>query len=510
VDFAGQKRLLRNYNHQKPDLLKETNSMEGSSKKRSWGLLRSQEYTEAYDRLPSKYRSQISRKTHDLMSNPKPGGSRTTLSGYERLCRVRAGDFRIIYAYDEKVVQLLTLRRRDESTYDKLDELEIQQLHEFQGISGSGRGPKIADWEELAKKRAEPRPKPVESLPQPITTSMLDGLDVPVEYRAALLSLTTANDLLESDAVPYEYRLAVLEFICPTRTKATTQEPIAVVEFADLVDPAAAVISGPIDAADSNDLNVPEEDVGSSERRRETKAKSGLPVRFKPPVPLVVIATRQQEPMKPYRGNTSKGIGKDTRYTVKLDGTVQLVYSVGSNERALLTTDEHPELVALVNEAKRRGGSSQGGGGFLINEYRLVLVPTQSGEVLYAGVYTRDLEFTFEKTLISPVAPPSIRPGDIWPGPHVGIKYTLAAGAKDVRYDEETARGTMRRVCLSEFHSNGDLSGLLSMLRTAKPNGGAVYVNEARELFAPVDDGKGYKRRYLGHLGGRPWFPDPS
>ena len=484
--------------------------MEGSSKKRLWGLLQSHEYSEAYDRLPSKYRSQVSRKTHDLMRNPKPGGSRTTLSGYDGLCRVRAGDFRIIYAYDDKVVQLLTLRRRDERTYDKLDDLEIQQLEEFRGVSGRGKGPNVADWEELAKKRAEPRPRPVESLPQPITVAMLDELEIPAEFRAALLDLTTASELLESDAVPYEYRLAVLEFICPRETKPTTQDPIPVIELGDLVDPAAAVVSGPIDASDPNDRQVPEEHVGSSERKPDIKTRSGLPVRVKFPTPLVVVSTRQQEPMKPYRGNTSKGIGRETHYTVKLDGTVQLLYSVGSNERALLTTDEHPELVALVNEAKRRGGSSQGGGRFLINEYRLVLVPTQSGEVLYAGVYTRDLEFMFEKTLISPVAPPSIRPGSVWPGPHVGIRYTLTAGAVDVRYEEVTARGTMRRVCLSEFHSSGDLVDLFSMFRAVKPNGGAVYVNEARELFAPVDDGQGYKRRYIGHLGGRPWFPDPS
>ncbi len=61
----------------------------------------------------------------------------------------------------------------------------------------------------------------------------------------------------------------------------------------------------------------------------------------------------------------------------------------------MLTTDDHPELVVLVNEAKRKGGSSQGGGGFLINEYRHVLVPTQSGKVLHAGAYTKDLEFKY-------------------------------------------------------------------------------------------------------------------
>lgn len=214
--------------------------------------------------------------------------------------------------------------------------------------------------------------------------------------------------------------------------------------------------------------------------------------------------------MKPYTGNTAKGIAKDARYTVKLDGSVQLLFEVGDKEHALLTTDAHPELVAMVNEAKRQGGSQQGGGGFVINEFRHVLVPTLDGRVLFAGLYTHDLDFTFEGSLISPVAPPSVRSGDIWPGPHVGIRYTLAAGARDVRYELTTSRGTIKTVALTDFHGQDALAGLLGCLRAVKPQGGAIYINEAREFFAPVDDGGGYRQRYIGHLGGRPWFPEPS
>jgi len=217
----------------------------------------------------------------------------------------------------------------------------------------------------------------------------------------------------------------------------------------------------------------------------------------------------KQRQMPPYSGNTAKAIGKDARYTVKLDGTIQLTYSVNSNERALLTTDCHDELVALVNEAKRRGGSSQGGGGFLINEYRHVLVPTQANEVVLAGTYTRDLEFTFNDSLISPVAKSGIKAGDVWPGPHVGIKYTLAASATDIRY-EKAESGVQKSILLSSFHSREELAELLSMCRAVKPDGGAIYINEARELFAPVEHGEAYERVYIGHLGNKPWFPEPA
>ena len=200
----------------------------------------------------------------------------------------------------------------------------------------------------------------------------------------------------------------VLDCIFPRKQDTANQQPTPVVVMSDLVDPGAAAVCGPIDASDGKDVQLGTVVVRDPGGRREAGEKRQLPARI--PSPLVLVSTRRLQPMRPYRGNTARGIGKETSYTVKLNGTVQLVYTVGSNEQALLTTDDHPDLIDLVNKAKRQGGSPQGGGRFLINEYRHVLVPTQDGEVLYAGVYTRDLEFEFEGTLISPVAPSAIRP----------------------------------------------------------------------------------------------------
>lgn len=484
--------------------------MEGTDRKPR-GLVQHPSFSDQLGRVSSKHQSQISRKTLDLTRDPLPGGSKTALVAYTGLYRVRAGDFRIIYTYNETVVHVLTLRQRDEDTYDDLDQFEQEQLEEFRAIGGR-KAPRhsIPAWEELAKKWAAPKPKFDELLPHPITLAMLEQLGVSAEFREALLKATTANALLDLQEVPFAVREAVLERICPKRTNLAGDPPTPVVVLSDLIDPVAAETSGPIDAS------PPAERAGVSAHDAKARPKSVLretsktPNRVPTPAPLVVTIARRQEPLKPYRGNISKGIGKETRYTVKLDGTIQLLYGVGRNERALLTTDGHP-VVDLVNQAKRFGGGSQGGGGFLINEFRHVLVPLPSGEdVLYAGSYTRDLEFEFENTLISPVAPQSIRPGDAWPGPHVGIKYTLSAGAKDVRYDAQTSRGTIRRVSLTDHHSAEELGDLLHMFRRVKPNGGAIYVNEARELFAPVDDGSGYERRYIGHLGGKPWFESPD
>ena len=51
---------------------------------------------------------------------------RMAVSPFE-LYRLRAGEFRIIYAHNDTVVELVSLRRRDDSTYDHLDGLEYVQ-----------------------------------------------------------------------------------------------------------------------------------------------------------------------------------------------------------------------------------------------------------------------------------------------------------------------------------------------------------------------------------------------
>ena len=102
-----------------------------SGRQRTWALAMNPEYLKEFKRLQRKYQNQISRKAQDLMNDPTPGGSRTALTQYDGLCRLRAGEFRIIYAYNDSVVELLSLRRRNESTYDDLDQLEVQSLRHF-------------------------------------------------------------------------------------------------------------------------------------------------------------------------------------------------------------------------------------------------------------------------------------------------------------------------------------------------------------------------------------------
>jgi len=213
----------------------------------------------------------------------------------------------------------------------------------------------------------------------------------------------------------------------------------------------------------------------------------------------------------PYPGNIPSNVGRDAKYSVVsgADGyEVRLVYRVSNRERALLTTDAHPELVEMVNAVKKEVNGVPGGA-FYINEYLDVLVPCTDRECYYAGNYRRTLHFKFDDLEVSPKAPAGLLPGDDWPGPRVGIRFKVKAGARDIAYVRKSANRESE-VCLSDVHGTKDASALARRLSTHKGEGGGrIYLNEAFEFFGPPSN-PGDPFIYLGPLGGDLWFPPPS
>jgi len=213
-----------------------------------------------------------------------------------------------------------------------------------------------------------------------------------------------------------------------------------------------------------------------------------------------------------YSGNSNRGISKSARYTVTASGEIRLKYFVGKNEFALLATGAHRELVDMVNGVKAKHGDGAGGA-FIINEFRHVVVPVRSGETSqsrYAGFYGADLTFPWEGQEIGPRAPSSLRAGQLWPGPRVGVKYKVTANCRDIAFEYATARGTVKTEALSDTYAAGELTDLLDMVRRVKPQGGALYINEAGELFAPQTNDAGLDFVYVGARGKHAWFPEPD
>src|SRR4051794_10045655 len=198
-----------------------------------------------------------------------------------------------------------------------------------------------------------------------------------------------------------------------------------------------------------------------------------------------------------YGGYVPSNVARDAKYSIRhdLDGVmkVHLIYRTGRRERALLSTDLHPELVQMVNEVKI---AVQGvaGGVFYINEFRHVLVKTAERECYYAGRFNGSLAFRYDGRDIGSQAPDDLEPGEIWPGPHAGIRYIVAAGGADIYYEHEFAPRRWARYDLSiETGRPPDVRALVARLlarldESRRMSGGRVYINEERQLFAPVPD----------------------
>lgn len=210
-----------------------------------------------------------------------------------------------------------------------------------------------------------------------------------------------------------------------------------------------------------------------------------------------------------YPGNQMRGVGKAARYSVTADDKIRLEYRLDQRDRALLTTEDHPELVRLVNDVKLELTGFRGGA-FVINEFQHVLVPDGQGHAYFAGEYRKFLEFSFDGRAIGPAATDGMSPGDEWKGPRVGVRYVIAAGGNDIYYEYEPRPQVMRKVRLSDVIGSADASRLIRDVTSHKRDGGRLYINEAQEFFAPIQQGTEWIATYLGNLGDRPWFPEPT
>ncbi len=213
--------------------------------------------------------------------------------------------------------------------------------------------------------------------------------------------------------------------------------------------------------------------------------------------------------MMTYPGLVPSNVSKDAKYSVRNGESgweVHLLYRVSSRERALLANSSHQRLVEMVNEVKEQYAGAPGGA-FYINEFSDVLVPAGE-ECYFAGIYENLLEFDFDGTVISPQAAADLSPGDPWPGPHVGVRYTLVAGANDIKYELRKGRIT-REERLSDYVSDAAARGLAKRLAKVKgESGGRIYINECCQFFGPAPVGDGHV--YLGALDDDPWFPPPD
>ena len=193
----------------------------------------------------------------------------------------------------------------------------------------------------------------------------------------------------------------------------------------------------------------------------------------------------------------------DGKYRVTANREIRLDYTIGRREMRLVT-DAHPALAKVVMAVKSAHGEPPSGV-FYLNEWQHVLVKAGGG-TWYAGRYAEPIQFDLDGSALSTSAPADMRPGDIWTGPRVGIRYTVTASGTDVYCKRRVSQQTEVKEYLSDYFSSCE--EVVKEWSRHKPGGGAVYINEARELFAPANGGESFV--YLGRVTYDQWFPMPG
>lgn len=174
--------------------------------------------------IPKEYVLQILEKIQVLRDDPKPKGSlKKKLHGYKgKVYRLRSGDYRIIYTYDDGWVILLGVdARKDVYKGSKLvaeaTEVDVRSLPDVDGLLTVEPSyvPTIPVGETV----------PIaEALPVQLTDDLLKRLLVPKEFWQVLKSCRTVNDLNDAE-VPSELRDRVFDCITQPNFDQVLNQP---------------------------------------------------------------------------------------------------------------------------------------------------------------------------------------------------------------------------------------------------------------------------------------------
>src|SRR5579859_1302303 len=156
---------------------------------KEWRITQKPDFFKTLLALPPKETHQVLEKINLLTQDPTPDAKAKKQLKYMngKLHRIRCGDYRIFYTFEQPYISILALRRRDDDTYD--EDMDVEFLGGLDPHVNEVQAVKIMqpDWEQiLAPKEPEKRP-----LPEAITEELLAELKVPKECHARLLRIQT-------------------------------------------------------------------------------------------------------------------------------------------------------------------------------------------------------------------------------------------------------------------------------------------------------------------------------
>lgn len=171
--------------------------------------------------------AQVLKKIDLLAQDPTPDAKTKKqlrhLGG--KLHRLRSGDFRIFYTFHEPFISLLSVKRRNEQTYE--DDVEAEDLGgaEVPEITARPHAEVWTQWLAQPAKKGTP-------LTRSITAGILEALKVPTQFHAALVAVATEEDLLEC-VVPQDVLGKVIDAVTGRPIEQVEDQPDLVLEHTD-------------------------------------------------------------------------------------------------------------------------------------------------------------------------------------------------------------------------------------------------------------------------------------
>ncbi|GHO49629.1 UvrD-helicase domain-containing protein [Ktedonospora formicarum] len=200
-----------------------------------WQMLMKEAFLQDLGKLQPKDTHQIIAKVNTLVHNPLPDGDVKKQLIYHpgKPYRIRSGDYRILYNFDDANVCVYRIERRNENTYKQnLMTAPIEGLdNEFDDVRAFSEAPTGDAWyqEEWFKPRDTSR-----LLPEPITSELLNKLHVPKGYHQRLLAAKTEQELYNCEGqVDDAVILQLIHELFETPLEQAMQQPNLVLKEVD-------------------------------------------------------------------------------------------------------------------------------------------------------------------------------------------------------------------------------------------------------------------------------------
>ncbi len=148
-----------------------------------------------------------------------------------KIHRIRAGDYRVFYVYDEKYVSVLGLDRKDDDTYDAPPESEFLGGLDYQPPSAPAVGGAKPSAARLKATAAEDPGKT--PLPRRVSKQILEALKIDPKFHGPLGGIATEEDLFGCSGVPDEVILKVSEALTNRPLEIAARQPDLMIQNPD-------------------------------------------------------------------------------------------------------------------------------------------------------------------------------------------------------------------------------------------------------------------------------------